>query len=86
MLKKPNTVFCANLVRWQYSSSITKFNYNNRWIKGEESIKFIRVLLDQNVRKEHLKLIENKYAKSIGLLYKAKHHLEKKCLPAIYFS
>ena len=43
-------------------------------MKSEESIKFLGVLLDENVTwKEHLKLIENKFAKSIGLLYKAKH-------------
>ena len=35
---------------------------NNRKIKGEESSKFIGVLLDESVTwKEHLKFIENKY-------------------------
>ena len=54
---------------------------NIRKIKREESIKFIGVLLDENVTwKEHLKFIENKCANNIGLLYKAKHHLKKKCL------
>ena len=54
---------------------------NNRKIKREESIKFLGVSLDENITwKEHLKYIENKCAKNIGLLYKAKHPLNKKCL------
>ena len=53
---------------------------NNRKIKREESIKFLGVLLDENVTwKEHPKLIENECAKNIGLLYKAKHYLNRKC-------
>ena len=60
---------------------------NNRKIKREESIKFLGVLLDENVTwKEHLKYIENKCAKNIGLLYKAKHHLNKKYLVVLYCS
>ena len=60
---------------------------NNHKIKREESIKFLGVLLDKNVTwKEHLKYIESKCAKNIGLLYKAKHHLNKKCLLALYHS
>ena len=58
---------------------------SNRKIKREESIKFIAMLLHKNVTwKEHLKYIENKCAKNIGFLYKAKHHLSKKCLLALY--
>ena len=42
---------------------------NNCKIKREESIKFLGVLLDENVTwKEHLKYIENKCAENIGLL------------------
>ena len=42
-------------------------------IKREHSMKFLGVILDENVTwKEHIKLIENKTAKNIGILYKAK--------------
>ena len=45
------------------------------------------MLLDENVTwKEHLKFTENKCAKNIVLLYNAKHHLNKKCLLAPYYS
>ena len=36
--------------------------------------------------KEHLKLTENKIAKNIGLIYKAKRYLNKNSLLALYFS
>ena len=54
---------------------------NNRKIKREESRRFLGVLLgDENITwKEHLRFIGNKCANNIGLLYKAKHHLNKKC-------
>ena len=45
------------------------------------------MLLGGNITwKEHLRYIENKCAKNIGLLYKAKYHLNKKCLLALYYS
>ena len=47
---------------------------NNYEIQRTESIKFLGILLDETLRcKEHIKYNENKIAKNIGLLYKAKH-------------
>ena len=60
---------------------LPSLNISNHKTKREESIKFLGVLLDENlIWKEHSKYIENKCAKNIGLLYKAKHNLSKKCL------
>ena len=43
--------------------------------------------MDENLSwKEHLKLTENKVAKNIGLIYKAKPYLNKDSLLALYFS
>ena len=59
---------------------------NDRKIKREESKKIIGVLLDENATwKKHLKFVENKCAKNIGLLFKAKYHLNKKFLLALYY-
>ena len=59
----------------------------NRKIKGEEPINFLEALLDETVTwKEHLKFNENKCVKYIDLLYKAKHHLNRKCLLVLYYS
>ena len=60
---------------------------NNHQIERVESIKFLGVLLDENLCwKDHIKYIENKIAKSIGLLYRAKPYLDKKSLIVLYFS
>ena len=56
-------------------------------IKRAESIKFLRVLLDENLSwKPHIKYIENKIAKNIGLLFKAKSFLNKQSLLSLYYS
>ena len=52
---------------------LPKLFINNQVIKRQSSIKFLGILLDENLSwKEHLKLTENKIAKNIGLIYKAK--------------
>ena len=59
-------------------------------MKRVESIKFLGVLLDENLSwKDHIKYIENKVAKNIGLfglLYRAKLFLDKNSLLALYYS
>ena len=66
---------------------LPKLFINNQIIKGESSIEFFDILLDENLsRKEHLKLTENKIAKYIGLICKAKPYLNKDSLLALYFS
>ena len=48
---------------------LPKFFINNQVIKWQSSTKFLRILLDENLSwKEHLKLMENKIAKNIGLI------------------
>ena len=60
---------------------------NNEVIKGQSSIKFLAILLDENMSwKEHLKSTENKTAKNIGLTDKGKPYLNKDSLLALYFS
>ena len=44
-------------------------------------------MLDENISwKNHIKTVENKLAKNIGLLYRAKQFLDEKSLKTIYFS
>ena len=60
---------------------LPKLFINNQLIKSQSSI------LDENLSwKEHLKLTEDKVAKNIGLIYKAKLYLNKDSLLALYFS
>ena len=50
-------------------------------------IKFLGALLDEHFSwKEHIRYTENKVAKSIGLLYKAKPFLGKHFLLTMYYS
>ena len=60
---------------------------NNHVIKRKSSIKFLGILLDENLSwKQHLKLTENKMAKNLGLIYKAKPYLKKDWLLTLCFS
>ena len=58
---------------------LPKLIINNYEIQREESI--LGVLLDQHLTwKEHIKLTENKIARNIGTLYKARPYLDKRAL------
>ena len=57
---------------------------NNQVIKRQSSVKFLGILLHENLSwRECLKLTQNKVAKNIGLIYKAKLYLNKDSL-ALY--
>ena len=52
---------------------LPKLTISNHVVERQEFIKFLGVLLDENLNwKEHIKYTENKIAKKLGLLYKAK--------------
>ena len=86
MWKKQNTHSSIRQVR-KTILCLPKLIINNYEIKREESIKFLGVLLDQHFTwKEHTKLGENKIAKSIGILYKARPYLDKRALLCLYYS
>ena len=58
---------------------------NNSEVERSECLKFLGALLDENLCwKEHIKYIESKIAKNIGLLYKAKPYIDKHSLLSLY--
>ena len=60
---------------------------NQREIKRVNSIKFLGVLFDENLTwNDHLNVIENKVAKNLGILYKAKHTINPNGLRSLYYS
>ena len=66
---------------------LPKLNINNSEIERSECLKFLGVLLDEHLCwKEHIKYIESKTAKNIGLLYKAKSYINKYSLLSLYHS
>ena len=56
-------------------------------IGRKTAIKFLGVMLVENISwEEHVRTVETKLAKNIGLIYRAKHLLEEKSLKSIYFA
>ena len=66
---------------------LPKVLINDQEIERVGSIKFLGVLLDEHLSwKEHIRYTENKIAKNIGLLYRAKPFLGKHSLLTLYYS
>ena len=74
--------------KYSIPSHLPVFKINNHDIERVNTMKFLGVLLDDNLSswKEHIKYHENKVAKNIGLMYRAKPFLDKESLLALYYS
>ena len=58
--------------------------FNNIEIKRENSVKFLGVIIDENLTwKNRIEVVENKISKNIGVLYRASHLFDFKNLPKI---
>ena len=67
--------------------ALSKLYIGNYQIQRSESIKFLGVFLDENLTwKEHIKHIENKVAKNIGIIFSSKPYLNKRCLLSLYYN
>ena len=66
---------------------LTRLQINKYNIERIPSIKFLGVLLDENLSwKDHIKYTENKISKNIGILYKARDYLSKESLVSLYYA
>ena len=66
---------------------LTRLLIKKHKVERVKSIKFLGVLLDENLSwKDHIKYIENKVAKNIDLLHRAKLFLDKNSLRTLYYS
>ena len=66
---------------------LPKLKINHQSIKRETAIQFLGVLLDENLTwRSHISCIENKISKNLGILYKAREIVNKKCMKQLYFS
>ena len=60
---------------------------NNFEIKRTTSVKFLGIMVDENLTwKDHIHILEKKLLKNIGLLYRAKPYLDKNTMTTLYFS
>ena len=58
--------------------------FNNIEIKRESSVKFLGVIIDENLTwKNHIEVVENKISKNIIVLYRASHLLDFKNLKSL---
>ena len=84
---KNNSIVHRASRRNDFSLVLQKLFLNNKPTKRQLSLKFLGILLDENLSwKEYSKLTENKIAKNKGLIHKAKPNLNKDSLLALYFS
>ena len=66
---------------------LPELKIGNTVIKREENMKFLGVLLDENMTwRRHIECIESKISKNLGILYKARYLLNLTCTKQLYFS
>ena len=66
---------------------LPRLQMNNYNIERISLIKFLEVLLDENILwEDRIKYTENKISKSIGILYKARDYLSKESLLSLYYA
>ena len=87
-VKKANyTLFHKNSTKDDLTLKLPDLKIVNSVLKRQTFIKFLGAVLDENISwKEHIKTVENKLSKNIGLLCKAKQLLDNESLKSIYFS
>ena len=67
--------------------SLPKLMINNTIIKQETTMKFLGIMLEENLNwKAHIHYVEKKISKNLGILYKARYLLNKSYLKLIYFA
>ena len=81
------TLFHKNSIKDDLPLKLPDLKIANNQIERKKAIKFLGVMLDENVNwQEHIRTVENKIAKNIGLLYRAKYLLNELSLKCIYFA
>ena len=76
IIKKTNyTLFHKNSTKDDLPLKLPDLKIVNNVLKRQTSIKFLGVMLDENISwKEHIKTVENKLSKNNGLFWKAKQY------------
>ena len=87
MTKTDYTLFHKNFTKDKLPLKMPELKISNHIFKRKSSVKFLGVMLDENISwKDDNKTTEKKLAKNIGLLYRAKPYLDETSLKTIYFS
>ena len=81
------TLFHRNSIKGKIPLKLPALQIGNKIIERTPFIKFLGVILDENLSwRDYIKTVENKLAKNGGLLYRAKQFLDETSLETIYFS
>ena len=85
--KTKYTLFYKNSIKDDLPLKLPDLKIANNEIERKQAIKFLGVMLDENVNwQEHIRTLEIKIAKNIGLLYRAKYLLNESSVKCIYFA
>ena len=85
--KTKYTFFHKNSIKDDIPLKLPALKIANREIERTNAIKFLGILLDEIISwKNHIRSVEKKLAKNIGLLYRAKYLLDDSSLKTICFS
>ena len=85
--KTKYTLFHKNSIKDDLPLKLQDLKIANNQIERKKAIKSLDVMLDEKVNwQEHIRTVENKITKNIGLLYRAKYLLNESSLKCIYFA
>ena len=77
MVSKLNIFFHEQSAHKCIPLRLSTITFNSIEIKSESFIKFLEVLIDENIIwNKHIELVENKISKNIGMLYTS-YYLDK---------
>ena len=89
-LNESNTKFTLFHKSWDKDNLPLKLpilKINNFEIKRTTSMKFLGIMVDENLTwNDHIYILEKKLSKNIGLLYRPKPYLDKNTLTTLYLS
>ena len=80
------SLFHKSAKKCSIPSHLPTLKINNHDIERVNTMRFLGVLLDDNLSWKEHKYLENKIAKDIELMYRAKPFLDKESLLALYYS
>ena len=80
-------LFCKNSTIDDLPLRLPNLTINNAIIKRVFHASFLGVIIDESLNwNKHIKTIENKVSKNLGILYKAKQYLNMSSLKQLYFA
>ena len=85
--KTKYTFFCSHLDEDEIPLKLPNLEINQSIIHRVRTTKFLGVYIDENLNwKKHISILENKIAKNIGIIAKARKYLNDTAMKGLYFA